>query len=87
MGSRVTKSTKEEVYTVKEGEVSQENVENKEFIKKMIIEKRDKKYFLAEPEELFEERFMILSFFAFGDFKESISPSYMNSLVRVLKSR
>jgi hypothetical protein len=52
----------------------------------MIKTKRDQKYFLLEPEELVDERFLTLSFFAFGDFKESVSQSYMNALVRVLKA-
>lgn len=33
------------------------------------MEKRDKKYVLAEPEELYQDRYLTLSFFAFGDFK------------------
>jgi hypothetical protein len=52
---------------------------------KSIYEKRDKKYFLTEPEELVNEKYMTRSFFTFGDFKESTSPKYIASLVKLLK--
>ena len=53
----------------------------------MITEKRDKRYFHEEPEELYQEKYATLSFFAFGDFKESIAQSYMNALVKAMKQR
>ena len=50
VGTRVSKSTKEEVYTFKEGEIVKERAENRGFILETIMEKRDKKYFLVDPE-------------------------------------
>lgn len=87
VGTRVSKSAKEDIFMIKSGEVSKQRVEDKRFIKEFITEKRDKRYFLEEPQELYQERFATLSFFAFGDFKESIIQSYMNSLVKVLKQK
>ena len=48
-------------------------------------EKRDKKYFLTEPEELVNDKWMTRSFFAFGDFKESVSQKYMWNLCKSLR--
>jgi hypothetical protein len=47
--------------------------------------KRDKKYFLVEPEELIDDQWMTRSFFAFADFKESISNKYMVALIKSLR--
>jgi len=87
MGTRITKSTKEEIYIVREGELNKEMIEDKAFIDAKVKCKRDKKYFLHEPEELYQEKYCTLSFFAFGDFKESIIQGYMNSLVKFLKAK
>ena len=52
---------------------------------KKLYEKRDKKYFITDPEELVDERYMTRSFFAFGDFKENVNKKYVISLARSLK--
>lgn len=49
LGTRVTKSTKEEIYVVKEGEISKERHDDKRFVELKVKSKRDKKYFLLEP--------------------------------------
>lgn len=82
--TRVSKSTKEEIYYLKSGSLNPQFVKDDAFLQK-IFEKRHKKYFLVEPEELYKEEYMTRSFFAFGDFKESVNPKYMASLVKLLK--
>jgi hypothetical protein len=44
---RISKSTKEELYSHKEGEMIKEPVKDTEFIMKQVYQKRDKKYFLV----------------------------------------
>lgn len=71
---------------MKEGEISKEKIKNSQFIEQFIKVKRDKKYFLVEPEELIEDQWMTRSFFAFGDFKESKSNKYMVALIKSLRN-
>lgn len=71
---------------MKEGTISKEKTKNNEFIEQFIKVKRDKKCFLVEPEELINDQWMTRSFFAFGDFKESLSNKYMVALIKSLRN-
>jgi hypothetical protein len=48
--TRISKSTKEEVYYLKEGKLKESHLKDDAFILKYVEAKRDKKYFLTEPE-------------------------------------
>lgn len=67
-----------------EGELKTEQYKDNNFIR-LVDEKRDKKYFLNEPSELVKGKWVTRSFFAFGDFKESINPKYMIALCKGLR--
>ena len=85
MEKRVTKAKKEAVFSYLQGNLPEKITEDCAFMKE-IDQKRDKKYFLTEPEELVDDRWMTRSFFAFGDFKESINPKYVQALSKKLKT-
>lgn len=80
----MSKTSKENIYFVKSGSLNPHFLKDTVFLSS-VSEKRDKKYFLTEPEELVNDQYMTRSFFAFGDFKESVSPKYMSALVKLLK--
>lgn len=48
------------------------------------MEKRNAKYASEEPEELYGEKYCLLSYFAFGDNKHESNP-YVNKLIKILK--
>ena len=85
MKVRKSKSTQEEIFFADSGSLAAEPCKDMAFMHGFIHAKRDKRYFLTEPEELVDDRFMTRSFFAFGDFKESVSKQYMMALVKALK--
>lgn len=85
MEKRLSKAKKENIFSYVSGNLPEEITEDCSFMKDIDL-KRDKKYFLTEPEELVDERWMTRSFFAFGDFKESINPKYIQALSKKLKS-
>ena len=87
VGRRLSKSTREDIYHAQSGSLVAHPVRDCTFIAESVYSKRDQKYFLTEAEELVEGRFMTRSFFAFGDFKESVSKTYMMGLVKALKDQ
>jgi hypothetical protein len=47
---------------LKEGKASEETKKDDRFIEEFVRVKRDKKYFLVEPEELIDDQWMTRSF-------------------------
>ena len=86
VGVKFSKKLEQDAYYMKEGKESQEIKHDSAFIEEFVRVKRDKKYFLVEPEELIDDQWMTRSFFAFGDFKESISSKYMAMLIKSLRN-
>ena len=85
MEKKFSKTKKENIFSYVSGSLTEKITEDCSFIKNIDL-KRDKKYFLTESEELVDDKWMTRSFFAFGDFKESISPKYIQALSKSLKN-
>jgi hypothetical protein len=86
VGVKFSKKLEQDAYYLKEGKASEETKKDERFIEESVRVKRDKKYFLVEPDELIDDQWMTRSFFAFGDFKESISNKYMLALIKNLRN-
>ena len=85
MEKKFSKTKKENIFSYVSGSLAEKITEDCSFIKDIDL-KRDKKYFLTESEELVDDKWMTRSFFAFGDFKESINPKYIQALSKSLKN-
>ena len=81
---KYSKSRKEDIWAVAEGNLVKQVVEDNNFVP-FVESKRNKSYFLVEDEELIDDKYMTKSFFAFGDFRESVNPKYMTTLCRKLR--